>query len=124
MEDKRRIYNRNYKLKNKEKILKQNREYYHKNKEIISKKTKIYREKNKKIISDKKKKIRIEKRNNIPYSRPEPKEYSENEILNFVKQYKEREEKFWCPLTNKIYKTYGIWVGIFATKMTKKMKEL
>lgn len=120
MEDKRRIYNRNYKLKNKEKILKQNREYYHKNKEIISKKTKIYREKNKKIISDKKKKIRIEKRNNIPYSRPEPKEYSENEILNFVKQYKEREEKFWCPLTNKIYKTYGIWVGIFATKMTKK----
>lgn len=120
MEDKIKIYYKNYKLKNREKILKLNRDYYQKNKEQILKKNKEYREKNKKIISDRKKKKVLEKRNNIPYSRPKPKEYNEDQILDFVNQYKQQQKQFWCFLTNKTYKTYKIWVSVLASKMTKK----
>jgi hypothetical protein len=117
--EKNKIRFKNFRLNNREYCLKKDREYFQKNKERILKQNKEYREKNKLVISDRNKLKRLKKRNGIPYSKPKPKEYNEEEILDFINQYKNQKEKFWCPLTNKVYKTQGIWVGAFASKMIK-----
>lgn len=62
---------------------------------------------------------------NLQYKTPKkrpyitPREFSDDEILNFVKEYKNQTEKFYAPVTKKTYKTYGIWVGILASRMMK-----
>lgn len=48
-----------------------------------------------------------------------PREYSDDEISDFVKEYKNQSEKYYAPVTKKSYKTYGIWVGILASRMLK-----
>lgn len=48
-----------------------------------------------------------------------PREYSINEIQEILFEYKNQKEKYYCPLTKKTYKTYGIWVSVFASRMKK-----
>jgi len=117
--EKNKIRSREYRETHKEEILEKNREYYRKNKEILSKKNKEYREKNKEIISQRNKQLRLFKKINKPTIRIVPRDFSEEEIQNLLNQYKSQNEKFWCPLTNKVYKSNGIWVGAFKAKMSR-----
>lgn len=116
--EKNKIRSKEYRANNREECILKGREYYFKNKEITSKKGKEYREKNKEIISQRNKDRRLLKKLKFPTIRTVPRDFSEEEIQNVLNQYKSQNEKFWCPLTDKIYKSHGIWTGAFRRKMS------
>ena len=108
-----------YREDNKEKLLDINKEYYQKNKERILKEQKEYRDNNKELLSEQRKQRKLAKGPLAQRPYITPKEYTEEEIQELVRQYKNQTEKYWCPLTNKVYTTHGIWTGMFGTRMTK-----
>jgi hypothetical protein len=117
--EKRSKQQKEYREKNKETVRAGNKRYYENNKERILKEEKEYRDANKELLAEQRKQKRLAK--GPPAQRPyiTPKEYTEEEIQELLTQYKSQPEKYWCPLTNKVYKTHGIWTGIFGSRMTK-----
>ena len=105
----RRIYQKEYQLKNKAKILEQKKEYYDKNKDKILEHKKEYRELNKEKISEKKRqyhklnkeKIKLSNKkwydNNVENKQIYNKEYREqnkDKINEWIKEYRKNSEKY------------------------------
>jgi hypothetical protein len=112
-------YNKRYREENKESVAAGNKAYYEKNKERISREEKEYRDANKELLSEQRKQKRLAKGPLAQRPYITPREYTEEEIQELIRQYKNQPEKFWCPLTNKVYATHGIWTGIFGSRMIK-----
>ena len=117
--EKRKQHSKEYRENNKEKLLIGYKEYYQNNKERLLKQCKEHRAANKELIAEQRRQKRLAKGPVAQRPYIKPRKYTEEEIQELVKQYKNQSEKFWCPLTNKTYKTHGIWVGMFGTRMTK-----